>query len=259
MTQNLTDAAKVWDQGSDHYDEISEDHASAIAHVVKRTKPTPADYALDVATGTGSTARRLAALGARVVGVDLSPGMIEAAKRISPHIDFQLGDAQALPFPDASFDLVVSTMGVLIAPDARKAAAEIARVTRPGGRIGLTVFPPGGVIATIFGMLSAYMPPAPPPQRFDWGRRAWLDEVLGPHFDLKVETGEITSYYDSAEAVWDMVTSGYGPIKALAETLSPPRLDQLRGEFLGYYEAHFATEMGIAFKREYWLVGGRRR
>jgi ubiquinone/menaquinone biosynthesis C-methylase UbiE len=103
---------------------------------------------LDVACGTGNAAIRAAQAGGRVVGVDLTPELFEAGRREADaegvSIEWVEGDAEALPFPDASFDVILSTFGVMFAPRHRVAAAELARVLRPGGRLGLCTWTPEG-------------------------------------------------------------------------------------------------------------------
>ena len=105
--------------GGEAYDSISENVADGIAHVVNRVWPTPGERSLDIATGTGWSARRLAARGALVIGIDIGEGVIEAAKRLGPGITFQVGDADGLEFNDSSFDGVTSTFGVMSAPRSR--------------------------------------------------------------------------------------------------------------------------------------------
>src|ERR1700712_1979377 len=106
-------AGSTWGSGGEAYEAISENVADGIAHVVSRVWPTPGERFLDIATGTGWTARSLAAHGAVVTGIDIGEGVIEAAKRLGPGINFQVGDAEALPFEDGSFDGVTSTYGVM--------------------------------------------------------------------------------------------------------------------------------------------------
>lgn len=109
-------SAATWGSAGRQYDRISETIADSIEHCVLRLAPKPGDRILDVATGTGWTARRVAARGASVVGIDLGADLIEAAKDLAADarlsIDFRVGDAEKLPFENASFDAVISTCGV---------------------------------------------------------------------------------------------------------------------------------------------------
>src|SRR5262245_7919823 len=109
--------AAVWGSGGRDYERISHSIADAIDHCVGRLDPRPEERVLDVATGTGWAARQVAARGARVTGADIGADLIEAAKGIAASaglaIDFQVGDAEKLAFPDASFDALISTFGVM--------------------------------------------------------------------------------------------------------------------------------------------------
>ena len=120
---------------------------------------------LDVATGTGNLAIRAAAAGARVVGLDLTPELFEAARaRAAANdvvVDWVEGDAEELPYEDESFDRVLSAFGVQFAPRHEIVAHELADVTRPGGRIGLVNWTPEGAIGELFKIMGRYLPPPP--------------------------------------------------------------------------------------------------
>ena len=106
-------AAATWGSGGRDYDRISEGVSDALAHLVNRIDPQPGERFLDVATGTGWTARLLSSYGAAVTGIDIGAGVIDAAKALAPEIDFRVADAEALPLEDASFDAVTSSFGVM--------------------------------------------------------------------------------------------------------------------------------------------------
>src|SRR4051812_30979120 len=139
---------------------------------------------LDVATGSGNAALAAARRGCEAVGIDYVPALLERGRirAAAEHLDvrFVEGDAEDLPFPDAFFDAVTSIYGVMFAPDHRRAAAELARVCRPGGRIALASWTPDGFIGETLRIFSRYLPPAPgiePPVR--WGEQGYLDSLLG--------------------------------------------------------------------------------
>src|SRR5215813_2213655 len=127
-------AATTWGAGGLAYDKVSETIADAIEHAVERLAPLPHERCLDIATGTGWTARRIKARGASVIGIDIGAGVIDAARALAPDIDFRLGDAEQLDFADGSFDVVTSTFGVMFVARPEDAAREIARVCKRGGR-----------------------------------------------------------------------------------------------------------------------------
>ncbi len=257
--------AAVWSSGGDAYNDISNQIASALDHCVRRIDPRPGERILDLATGTGWTSRLLARHGATVTGADIAPDLIaaatERAKAECLEIAYEIGDAEKLPYPDASFDAIVSTFGVMFASRPDAAAAELARVCRRGGRIGLATWLPDSNVFKMFTVMRAYMPPPPdpaPPSPFAWGNRGRIQELLGRDFDLTFEEGTTTYYDRDGDAAWRVFATGYGPTKALAGSLDEARRAQLQRDFVAFHDG-FATALGIAVPREYLLTVGRRR
>jgi len=253
-------AAAAWGSGGAVYDRVSETIADALDHVVARVAPQPGEKCLDVATGTGWTARRLKARGASVTGVDIGSGVIEAAKKLAPDIDFRVGDAEELAFPVGSFDVVTSTFGVMFVARPEDAARELARVCRKGGRLGIATWPPGDTVEGLFRVMRPYMPPpsaTPPPSPFEWGKPERVRELLGGAFDLKFETGVTTLRMPSGKAVWDLFVGGYGPTKTVAAACDPKRRQELERDFIAYHEK-FSNDLGIAMPREYLVTIGIR-
>ena len=162
-------AAAMWGSGGRAYDEISRNMAGAIDHTVTRLNPVRGERVADVATGTGWTSRMVARCGADVVGVDIAEGMLVAAREIAQEqnltINYKLGDAEALPFGDGAFDAVISTFGVMFAPDQLRVAAELARVCRQGGRVAVAAWTPDSHAVTLRAVLQPFMasPSTPPP------------------------------------------------------------------------------------------------
>ncbi len=260
-----TKAAATWGSGGAGYDRISETIADSIEHLLARLDVRPGEAALDLATGTGWTARRLAQKGATVTGVDFGAGVIEAARDLSRTanlaIDFQVGDAEALDLPDAGFDVITSTCGVMFASRPEAVAAELARVCRPGGRIGLTTWPPTSTLADMFRMMKPYMPPPPdpaPPSPFDWGLPERVQALLGRDFDLRFETGTSVLRMPSAETVWSVFSEGYGPTRTLFANAGE-RSEALHRDFVAFHEAYRTTNLGVAMPRDYLLTIGTRR
>jgi SAM-dependent methyltransferase len=257
--------AAVWSAGGRHYDAISRGIADSIEHAVMRLNPQPGERILDLATGTGWTSRVVSRRGAAVVGVDIASDLLEAARAGARAqglpIDYQIGDAEQLPFEDGSFDAVISTCGVMFASRPEAAAGELARVVRKGGRIALTTWLQDGNLFRMFQVMKPYMPAPPPPappSPFAWGNPERIRELLGPAFDLRLEAG--VSYYrePSAEAAWETFSTGYGPTRTIAASLDPDRRQSFRADFIAFH-AGFPTELGICVPREYWLTVGTRR
>ena len=254
-------AGSTWGSGGLAYEAISESIADGIDHVVNRVWPKPGERFLDIATGTGWAARRLGARGANVTGIDIGEGVIEAAKHLAPGIDFRIGDAEALEFEDASFDGVTSTYGIMFVARPEVAAAEIARVTRRGGRIGLVTWLPGSAVEDIFTTMRPYMPPPPanpPPSPFAWGREERVRDLLGDAFDLTFEQGTTVLRMPSSKTVWDTFVTGYGPTKTLAASLDPEKRVSLERDFIAMHEK-FRSYAGVSMPREYLITIGVRK
>ena len=139
---------------------------------------------LDVAAGSGNSAIAAARLGCSVVGVDYVPSLLERGRQRAAaeglEVTFVDGDAEALPCKAGEYDAVISVLGSMFAPDHQKAADELVRVCRPGGRIALASWTPDGFIGETFRIFSRYIPPAPglqPPVR--WGDEGCLDSLFG--------------------------------------------------------------------------------
>lgn len=255
----------VWSSGGSAYDRISFGIADSLEHCVLRLDPKPGERVLDVATGTGWTSRLVARRGAVVTGVDFAPDLIEAARASATaaglRIDYQVGDAEALPFVDGEFDAVVSTVGVMFVSRPEAAAAELARVTKKGGRLALTTWTHDSNVFEMFKVMKAYMPPpaAPaPPSPFEWGRRERLEQLLGGAFDLRFE--QAVSFYrePSGEAAWQTFATGYGPTRMLAGNLPDDRREALHKDFVAFHE-RFRTDLGVTVPRTYWLTVGTRK
>lgn len=256
--------ATVWSSGGRHYDQISRGIADALEHCVLRLDPRPGERILDLSTGTGWTSRLVARRGATVTGADIATDLLQAARDKANAeglpITYQIGDAEDLPFETGSFDAVVSTFGIMFASRPEEAAAQLARVCRKGGRIALTTWLSDSSLFRMFQVMKRYMPvPAGPAPRspFEWGNTDRLRELLGTSFALRFEKG--VSFYrePTAEAAWHTFSTGYGPTRALAESLDPERREALRKDFIAFH-AGFATDLGITVPREYWLTVGER-
>jgi SAM-dependent methyltransferase len=259
-----TGPASVWSSGGAAYDEVSRGILDAIEHTVSRLGPTPGMRVLDVATGTGWTARRLAELGCTVTAVDFAADMLDDARQRASarglDIEFLEADAEALPFEDGEFDAVISTFGVMFVQRPADAAAELARVCRPGGQLALAVWTPESNVFEMFKIIKGYMPPpegTPPPSPFEWGHPERLSELLGGAFELGFETA--TSYYREPDgrAAWQTFSTGYGPVHTLAAKLDPDRRARFEADFTAFHDG-FADDLGITVPREYRVALGVR-
>ncbi len=187
---------------------------------------------------------------------------MEAARELAGaeglEADFRVGDAERLPFGNGSFDAAISTFGVMFVSRPEAAAAELARVVRPGGRLALAAWTPESTVAAKSRLTAPYLPPPAGPSPFEWGRRERVMDLLGGAFDLRFETGVTVLRLPGPAAAWGLFVEGYGPTRALAAALPPDRLAAYRRDFESFYAA-FRTELGIAVPREYLLAAGVRR
>lgn len=258
-------AATTWSAGGLNYDKISHFISAAIEHCITRLDPQAGERILDVATGTGWAARLLANAGAKVTGIDIAAGLIEAAKILAAkahlEIDFQVGDAEALPFANGSFDAVVSTFGVMFSSKPEIAAAELARVCKKGGRIGLTTWFPDSNIFEIFKVMKPYQPAPAIPQPtspFAWGSAERVSELLGSTFNLYFETGTVFLRVPTGLAAWELFVESYGPTKILAASLDAERYNALKGDFIALHEG-FKAELGVQMPCKYLVTIGTRK
>jgi SAM-dependent methyltransferase len=200
---------------------------------------------LDVATGAGNVAIPAARAGARVTGLDLTPELLEVARSRAQDeglaIDFVEGDAEALPFADDSFDRVSSCFGVIFAPRHEQAAAELLRVTRPGGVIAVSAWTPGGLVGSMFRTSASFMPPPPPglqPAAL-WGEEEHVRALLGaPGVELEFERRDVVFENDSVEAMIAEDERMLGPAIMAKAALEPQgRYGELREKQFELYDA----------------------
>jgi SAM-dependent methyltransferase len=194
---------------------------------------------LDVATGSGNAAIAAARLGCTAVGVDYVPALLERGRRraAAEGLDVGLleGDAEALPFPDRSFDAVTSVFGSMFAPDHERAAAELLRVTRPEGTIALASWTPEGFIGELFRTVAAHVPPpAGVASPMLWGTEHHLRELFGDGIaSLEVTERTFTFRFRSAEEFVDFFRTWYGPtLKAFAAVDGPEARRALEGDLV---------------------------
>ena len=223
----------------------------------------PGECLLDVACGTGNGALAGARRGARAVGVDPAEALVEIARERARasgrEARFIVGDAVALPVADAAFDAVVSVFGVIFAPDADRAAAELLRAMRPGGRVVLTSWVPDGPISAIGRALFSALPtPAAPLPR--WGDPDWSRELLTRHGAATVEVGEHGLPFTAASAeAWFGEQEAHHPVWRFGrQQLTEERWGALRKESVSLLSE--ANEDPGAFRTtsRYLVVTARR-
>jgi len=203
----------MWSAGD--YPDIAKTIESVAHEVVDRVGVSEGNDHLDVATGNGNAALAGARKGARVTGLDLVPDLLEKARQRADaeglEITWVEGDAENLPFEDASFDRVTSVFGVMFAPQQERAAGELVRVARPGAGIGVAAWAPEGLNGQLFKTLGSHLPPPPPELKPPvlWGVEGHVTELFskaGAQAECKrctvpVEADSIDAWLDYTEAV----------------------------------------------------------
>lgn len=188
------------------YEETASELAPVSEVAIAALGLTGRERLLDVACGTGNAALLADQAGALVTGLDASPRLLEVARDRVPRASFVPGDAAQLPFDDGQFDAAVLVFGVVFARPAEKAAAEIARVVRPGGRVTLTTWPARGPLFAAVSLMrqatARVRPPEGPPP-VDWGDPAVLEGLLGPYGELEVRGQELAHENATPEEVFD--------------------------------------------------------
>ena len=193
---------------------------------------------LDVATGSGNAAIAAARHGCAAVGVDYVPSLLEAGRRRAEAeglaVELLEGDAEALPFPDDSFDAVTSVFGAMFAPDHARAAAELLRVCRPGGTIALASWTPDGFIGELFRTVAAHVPPPAGVQSpMLWGTEEHLRKLFGDSIaSLETEERTFTFRFESAEEFVDFFRTWYGPTLKAFAALEGDARDALEADLL---------------------------
>jgi ubiquinone/menaquinone biosynthesis C-methylase UbiE len=229
----------------------------------------PGMRVLDVAAGTGNAALRAAATGADVVASDLTPRLLEDGRRRAEAegltLEWQEADAEHLPFDDASFDVVMSSIGVMFAPHHQAAADELVRVCRPGGTIGLLSWTPEGMIGDLFRTMGPFAAPPPPgasPAPL-WGSEAHLAELFGDRVQFGTQRREdlqITAF-EQATDYGEHFKAYYGPTiaaRANAErNVQAQKFDSALDDFCHRWNR--AEDGPARFEKEYLLSVGTRQ
>jgi SAM-dependent methyltransferase len=200
------------------------------ARLVESAEVNAGDDVLDVATGTGNAALPAARAGAIVTALDITPSLLEIGSRRATaadlDVDWVLGDAQALPFADASFDRVLSCVGVQFCADHDAAASELIRVCRPGGRIALVAWTREGFIGQILAAVAkATGGGGSGRSPLDWGSEEKVRELFNGVTDVALQRGHVEMVADSPRGWVDYMAAAYGPLVRARVTL------EARGEW----------------------------
>ena len=226
---------------------------------------TAGQRVLDVAAGTGNASLPAAQRGAQVTASDLTPELLAEGRRRAEadglQLEWQEADAEHLPFDDASYDVVMSCIGVMFAPHHQESADELVRVCRPGGTVGLLCWTPEGMLGGLFRTMKPFMTPPPPGAQPPplWGSE---EHVRALFADLPVEVevgyGHNPWRFASAEHFVSFLETQYGPtLKARERLTSEGRWDDTRRELVAIAESfNEATDGSLLMQAEYLVVTG---
>jgi SAM-dependent methyltransferase len=212
---------------------------------------------LDVAAGNGNVSLAAARRWCDVVATDYVPALLERARERANAdrlpLECQTADAEDLPFPNDSYDAVVSTFGVMFTPNQERAAAELLRVCKSGGKIGLANWTPGSFIGQIFATIGKYIPPAPGLKSPAlWGTRTRLAELFEPHGSIAASERHFTLRYRSPDHFLEVFKTYYGPLLKAFAALEPPAQAALAGDLVNLIARFNTAEDGtMAVPSEY--------
>ena len=192
---------------------------------------------LDVAAGNGNATLAAARRFGRVTSTDYVPALLDRGRQRAEAegvaVTFEVADAEALPYADASFDVVLSSFGVMFTPDHRQSARELIRVCRPGGRIGLAAWTPQGFLGQMFQVVARYVPPIPGVQSpLMWGTDAHIQELFAGTAAISQTPRFFAFRYESAEHMVDVFRTYYGPVHKAFAALDAPRQAALEQDLL---------------------------
>jgi SAM-dependent methyltransferase len=256
---SMSEAREVWSTGT--YERFAASLAPVQDQLVDLLDITQTDRVLDLATGPGEVAVRAARGGAAVTGIDIAEPMLakarERAEQEGIDIAFDLGSVEYLPYEDASFDVLMSNFGLIFSPDHANVAAEVARVSRQGARLGFTAWKPNPRLAELYRRFTE--DPIEGREVFEWGREDHVEDMLGEDFELEFVDGTLWLEADTAEEIWNLFSESAPPVIALLKQLDADEGEAFHRAFVELYEGYRTSDGGVRAPRRYLLVLGRRK
>ncbi|REL39200.1 class I SAM-dependent methyltransferase [Rhodohalobacter sp. SW132] len=248
---------QTWSKGD--FNEIARQNVVMAEKLVSAVDPHPGQKVLDLACGSGTAALVAARRYCDVTGIDYVPELITRARKRAEagglSSEFLVADAQDLPFPDNSFDVILSVYGVQFAPNQEKAAAEMLRVCKPGGKIGLASPIPEGWSGDFFTTHGRYVPPPPgvkPPLR--WGTEVGLHELLGDTAkSIKSENRKALQYYLSTDHAVEVFSNWFGPTLNALEKINEDQKKDLLRDLKTVFDRYNIADDGTAIVENLYL------
>jgi SAM-dependent methyltransferase len=254
----------MWSTGN--YPEVARRIESVAEIIAEQVGAAPGLELLDVATGSGNVAIAAAQAGANVTGLDLTPELLEAARRRAADAELDVrfieGDAEDLPFESDSFDRVTSCFGVMFAPRHEQAAHELTRVARPGASIAVAAWTPDGLVGRTFRAVGAHMPTPPPELKppVMWGTEDHIRSLFADSgAELAIERRTVVFSHASVEGWFENDERILGPAIMAKAALEPQgRYDELREDMLAlYHDVNEAEDGSFRAQAEYLLTVAR--
>lgn len=258
----------VWASGD--YPAVAEEIIPELGAVLVRASGVHSGQrVLDVGAGSGNAAIPAALTGADVVASDLTPELFDAGRRLAgkrgAELDWQVADAEAMPFAEAEFDAVMSCVGVMFAPHHQDSADEMVRVCKPGGTIGLLSWTPSGFIGRMFAAMKPYAPPPPPGAQPPplWGDETHVRELLGDRVTDVVAQRDVlrVDQFDGPERFVEYFKTNYGPTIAVYNAIAddPDRVAALDRDLVEQARQFRSGDGPFAMDWEYLLLTAHKR
>ena len=218
---------------------------------------------LDVAAGNGNASLAAARRGCAVTALDYVESLLDGARRRADAegltLDIRVGDAENMPFDNDRFDTVLSSLGVMFVPDPVRAARELVRVCRPGGRIGLANWTPEGLIGQMFKIVGQHFPPpAGVPSPLLWGTEARMHELFGADTTIDINRRHFVFRYESAEHMFETFKDYYGPVVKAWAAIDDDGRQSLRTQLVALFDANNRSTNSLTMPAEYLEVVARR-
>ncbi|MEQ8834476.1 MAG: methyltransferase domain-containing protein [Miltoncostaeaceae bacterium] len=254
-----------WDAGD--FDPFARMIAPVATALVAGAAPQPGEVVVDVGCGNGTVALQAAREGARVIGIDIAPGMLDRARAAADearlHLDLREGDARSLPVEDDAADVVLSNFGAMFAPQHLLVAGEILRVLAPGGRFAMSTWDAGGAVAEFLGLPARHSPPPPAgiESPLQWGDPHHIRAVFDQPgcADLAIVAGTYTVPFTSTEAATALYRDRFGPIVAARPALEAAGVwEAFTGDLHAFFERLRLPDGTVAMPAEHLIISGRR-
>ena len=250
----------TWASGE--YERIARGIRAVADHLVRAARIRAGERVLDVACGTGNTTLAARARGARTTGLDLTPELLEVARRRASDegyadVEWKVGDAEDLPFEGGAFDAVLSSCGLMFAPDHARVAAEVARATKRGGRVAIQAWTREGGLGRMFSVTARHVPPPPgTASPFAWGDEKEVRALLGPSFqDFRFERYDCPEFADRPEEIADLFLGFYGPTLRAHRSLPPEKGAAYRADLIEFLRGYVTPADGkVRWGREYLIT-----